>query len=69
MVHVSTDYVFDGTKTTPYLESDPTARISIYGATKLLGERAVAIAAPAAHTIVRSSGCSARAAPASRRRC
>ncbi len=55
LVHVSTDYVFDGTKTTPYLESDPTGPRSVYGSTKLLGERAVAIAAPGHHTVVRSS--------------
>ena len=55
VVHVSTDYVFDGTKGSPYLESDPTGPRSIYGSTKLLGERAVAIEAPATHTIVRSS--------------
>src|SRR5579875_696961 len=55
MVHVSTDYVFDGTKTTPYLESDPTGPRSVYGSTKLRGERAVAIAHPDRHTVVRSS--------------
>ncbi len=55
IVHVSTDYVFDGTKTSPYLESDPTGPRSIYGSTKLLGERAVAMAAPDRHTVVRSS--------------
>lgn len=54
-IHVSTDYVFDGTKTEPYVESDPVAPQSVYGASKLQGERAVASAAPGRHTIVRSS--------------
>ncbi len=55
MVHVSTDYVFDGSKGEPYVESDPVAPVSEYGRTKLEGELAVAREAPAAHTIVRSS--------------
>ncbi|HTU30378.1 MAG TPA: dTDP-4-dehydrorhamnose reductase [Solirubrobacteraceae bacterium] len=54
-IHVSTDYVFDGTKTSPYLESDPVAPLSEYGRSKLAGERAVAECAPGTHTIIRSS--------------
>lgn len=55
IVHVSTDYVFSGDKRSPYLESDPTGPISKYGSGKLAGEQAVAHAAPARHTVVRSS--------------
>jgi dTDP-4-dehydrorhamnose reductase len=54
-VHVSTDYVFDGSKTEPYVESDPVAPVSQYGRSKLEGEIAVAREAPDKHTIVRSS--------------
>ncbi len=42
MVHVSTDYVFDGTNTEPYKESDPIAPNSVYGKTKAEGEANVA---------------------------
>lgn len=61
MLHVSTDYVFDGTapldnvgKPRPYVESDPTGPRSVYGETKLEGERQVS-AASARHTIVRTA--------------
>jgi dTDP-4-dehydrorhamnose reductase len=55
VVHVSSDYVFDGSKREPYVESDAPGPLSQYGRSKLAGERAVAQAAPNAHTIVRSS--------------
>jgi dTDP-4-dehydrorhamnose reductase len=54
-VHISSDYVFDGTKREPYLESDPTNPLSSYGRSKLAGEVEVARAAPDRHTVLRSS--------------
>lgn len=54
LVHVSTDYVFDGNKREPYVESDPTLPINAYGASKLAGEEAIR-AALARHVILRTS--------------
>jgi dTDP-4-dehydrorhamnose reductase len=54
VLYVSTDYVFDGSKREPYLESDPTGPLSVYGRSKLEGERATAAANPR-HFIARSS--------------
>ena len=54
IVHVSTDYVFDGTKRAPWVEADPPAPLSAYGRTKLAGEEQVAAATPE-HAIVRAA--------------
>jgi dTDP-4-dehydrorhamnose reductase len=54
VVYVSSDYVFDGAKGAPYVETDQTAPLSAYGRTKLAGEEATA-AANQRHFVVRSS--------------
>lgn len=54
LVYVSSDYVFDGTKTSPYLEEDPTGPRSVYGRSKLAGEEAAA-ASGAPYVVVRTS--------------
>jgi len=53
-IHVSTDFVFDGTSGTPYRPDHPTAPLGVYGATKLAGEQAVRSAQPDA-LIVRTA--------------
>lgn len=54
IIHISTDYVFNGAKSDPYSEDDPTAAIGAYGRTKLAGEEQVALNNPR-HLIVRTS--------------
>lgn len=54
LIHFSTDYVFDGTKTEPYVETDPTSPVNAYGKSKLGGEVAV-LASDPRHLVFRLS--------------
>lgn len=54
LIHISTDYVFDGSKSTPYCETDPVAPLGVYGQSKYAGEQRVAENCPH-HVILRTA--------------
>ena len=54
LIHYSTDYVFDGSGDKPWVETDPTGPLSVYGRTKLIGEQGIASVC-AMHLILRTS--------------
>jgi dTDP-4-dehydrorhamnose reductase len=55
LIHISTDYVFDGNSATPLKETDPTGPINVYGASKLAGEQKAMENNPAATVIIRTA--------------
>ena len=65
LVQFSTDYVFDGSKTTPYLETDEAKPLSVYGRSRLAGEKAVAEEC-SRYLLIRTCGLYGRAGSASK---
>ena len=55
LIHISTDYVFDGESEAPYIETDETSPINVYGKTKLTGEKALQEIMPTNAIIIRTS--------------
>ena len=55
LVHMSTDFIFDGTKTEPYVEEDPPSPLGVYARSKAESEARVRAAAPGSHLIVRTA--------------
>jgi dTDP-4-dehydrorhamnose reductase len=68
LVHISSDYVFDGCKAAPFTEDDMPSPLNIYGQSKLAGERRVADLCRN-HIIVRTSWLHSPLAATSSRRC
>jgi len=54
LIHISTDYVFDGTHSSPYVETDPVSPIGVYGRSKAAGEEEIRKVLPS-HMIIRTS--------------
>ena len=55
LVHISTDFVFDGSKSVPYLPTDHVSPLSVYGSSKLAGETALQSQLPDRHAVIRTS--------------